>query len=27
LKEYGEFLHKKGDLFYNYDEMRREIEA
>ena len=27
LTEYGEFLHKKGNLFYSYDEMRREIEA
>ncbi|XP_066966165.1 dynamin isoform X2 [Macrobrachium rosenbergii] len=25
--EYGEFLHKKGDRYTNFDEIRKEIEA
>ena len=27
LREYGEFLHKKGEFFYNYDDIRNEIVA
>ena len=26
-KEYGEFLHKKGELFYDFEEIRNEIVA
>jgi hypothetical protein len=26
-REYGEFLHKKGEFFYDFDEIRKEIIA
>jgi replication fork clamp-binding protein CrfC len=26
-REYGEFLHKKGEYFYDFDQMRNEIVA
>ena len=26
-REYGEFLHKKGEYFYDFDEIRKEIIA
>ena len=27
IPEYGEFLHCKGEIFDNFDEIRKEIEA
>lgn len=27
FKEYGEFLHKKGEKFYDFDDIRNEINA
>ena len=27
LTEYGEFLHKKGEKYLNFDDIRKEIEA
>ena len=26
-REYGEFLHKKGEYFYDFDQIRQEIVA
>ena len=26
MKEYGEFLHRKGEKFYDFSKIRKEIE-
>ena len=27
VQEWGEFLHKKGERFYDFDQIREEIES